>query len=111
MACQYGPERCYYSHGKAEVSKAKEKLKPGDHKKEKTGAGKDGERKCHFFAKGTCNNGDACEFSYAVPVFAGQSPAAATIAAAPSDLNSDGWDNWGVAMSAVPGSDQAAVNA
>ena len=111
VECQYGPEGCYYSHGKAEVSKAKEKLEPGDHKKKKTGAGKGGERKCHFFAKGTCNNGDACEFSHAVPVFAGQSPAAATIAAAPSDLNSDGWDNWGVAMSVVPGSDRAAVNA
>ena len=66
VECQYGPERCYYSHGKAEVSKAKEKLEPGDHKKKKTGAGKDGERKCHFFTKGTCNNGHPCKHKRAV---------------------------------------------
>ena len=69
--CKFFDEgKCYYSHSKKLVGKAKAEPKPkaksapaAKAKSEAKPSGKK-EKDCHFFAKGICRNGDKCDYKH-----------------------------------------------
>ena len=71
--CKFFDEgKCYYSHSKKLVGKAKAEPKPkaksapaAKAKSEAKPSGKK-EKDCHFFAKGICRNGDKCDYKHEV---------------------------------------------
>ena len=85
--CKFFDEgKCFYNHSKKVVGEAKAKPKPkaksGPSPKAKAGGEKFDKSKsiCHFFAKGTCRNGDKCEYKHeAADGSKGQNPTAGVV--------------------------------